>query len=62
MGDTGGSDERQGDEETQEQRIERKRREAGEGERDSADGPGYTARPTDEEPEDEPRERGERAP
>jgi hypothetical protein len=41
-------------EETQEQRIERKRGEATDEERDSADGPGYTARPTDEEPEEEP--------
>lgn len=41
-------------EETQEQRIERLRREASDQERDSADGPGYTARPTDGEPEEEP--------
>jgi len=55
MGGTGRpDDEPQEGEETQEQRIERKRGEATEEERDSADGPGYTARPTDEEPEEEP--------
>lgn len=47
-------EERRDREETQDQRIERKRREATEQERDSADGPGYTARPTDEEPEEDP--------
>jgi hypothetical protein len=47
-------DRRQEGEESQEERIERKRREAGEQERDSAAGPGYTARPSDEEPEEEP--------
>jgi hypothetical protein len=41
-------------EETQEQRIERERREASDEERDSADGPGYTGRPTDAEPEEDP--------
>lgn len=45
---------RREEEETQEQRIERLRREATEEERDSADGPGYTSRPADAEPEEEP--------
>lgn len=58
MGETRGSGDRRRGEESQEERIERKRREAGEGERDSADGPGYTARPTDQEPEEEPPEKG----
>jgi hypothetical protein len=59
MGGTDGSDDRrQAGEESQEERIERKRREAGDQERDSADGPGYTARPTDAEPEEGPPEKG----
>jgi hypothetical protein len=53
MGGDGGPDERQGPEETQEQRIERERRKAGDEERDSADGPGYTARPAEAEPEED---------
>jgi hypothetical protein len=53
MDASGGPDERQGPEETQEQRIERERRKAGDEERDSADGPGYTARPAEAEPEEE---------
>ena len=53
MSGSGGPDERQGPEETQEQRIERERREAGDEERDSADGPGYTARPADADPEED---------
>ena len=53
MGGSGGPDERQGPEETQEQRIERERREAGDEERDSADGAGYTARPAEGEPEED---------
>ncbi|HEX2503614.1 MAG TPA: hypothetical protein VHK00_06710 [Miltoncostaeaceae bacterium] len=58
MGRSGGSEEkRPGREESQEQRIERERREAGDEERDSATGPGYTARPTDAEPEERPRRR-----
>jgi hypothetical protein len=39
-------------EESAQRRIERKRHEAADDERDSADGPGYTARPTDHEPEE----------
>ena len=58
MSGTGSSGGRPRDEESQEERIERKRREAGDEERDSADGPGYTARPADEEPEEEPAEKG----
>jgi hypothetical protein len=59
MAGTGRSDDRRrGDEESQEERIERKRREAGDEERDSADGPGYTARPTEQEPEEGPAEKG----
>ncbi len=46
-------DRRREREETQEQRIERERREADDEQRDSADGPGYTARPTDAEPEED---------
>jgi hypothetical protein len=53
MSGSGGPDERQGPEETQEQRIERERSEAGDEERDSTDGPGYTARPADAEPEED---------
>jgi hypothetical protein len=53
MSGSGEHDERQGPEETQEQRIERERREAGDEERDSADGPGYTARPAEAEPEED---------
>jgi hypothetical protein len=53
MSRSGGPDERQGPEETQEQRIERERREAGYEEGDSADGPGYTARPAPAEPEED---------
>jgi hypothetical protein len=53
MGGSGGPDERQGPEETQEQRIERERREAGDEERDSADGPGYAGRPAEAEPEED---------
>lgn len=45
-------DRRQEDEESQEERIERERREAGDEERDAADGPGYTARPSEQEPEE----------
>ena len=61
-GSRGPDDERRDREESQEQRIERERREAGDEERDSADGPGYTARPTDEEPEEDaaPRPRRDR--
>jgi hypothetical protein len=58
MTGTKGPGERRGGEESQEERIERKRREAGDEERDSADGPGYTARPTEQEPEEEPPEKG----
>jgi hypothetical protein len=59
MGGTGRSDDRrQGDEESQEERIERKRREAGDEERDAAAGPGYTARPTEQEPEEGSAESG----
>jgi hypothetical protein len=50
VGGSGGPGKRRDDEESQEQRIERERREAGDEERDSADGPGYTARPTDGDP------------
>ena len=42
-----------GPDEPPEQRIERERREAGDEERDSADGPGYTARPAEAEPEED---------
>ncbi len=61
-GSRGPDDERRDREESQEQRIERERREASDEERDSADGPGYTARPTDEEPEEDapPRPRRDR--
>ena len=58
MDGTGGSGrerddrEREEREESAQRRIERKRHEAGEEERDSADGPGYTARPSDHEPEE----------
>jgi hypothetical protein len=54
MDGTGERDEREREEreESAERRIERKRHEAGDDERDSADGPGYTARPTDHEPEE----------
>lgn len=48
----GERDREQRPEETTEQRLAREREAASEEERDSADGPGYTARPTDEEPED----------
>jgi hypothetical protein len=44
--------ERREDEETAERRLAREREAAGDEERDSADGPGYTARPSGEEPED----------
>jgi hypothetical protein len=53
MGGGGEPGERRDDEETQEQRIERERHEAGDEERDSADGPGYTARPAGGEPEED---------
>ena len=58
MDGTGGSGrerddrEREEREESAQRRIERKRHEAGEEERDSADGPGYTARPAEHEPEE----------
>jgi hypothetical protein len=58
MDGTGGSgrerDEREREEreESAQRRIERKRHEAGDDERDSADGPGYTARPSEHEPEE----------
>ena len=58
MDGTGGSGrerddrEREEREESAQRRIERKRHEAGEEERDTADGPGYTARPSDHEPEE----------
>ena len=59
MDGTGGSgregderEEREEREESAQRRIERKRHEAGDDERDSADGPGYTARPTEHEPEE----------
>lgn len=51
MDGTDRPDERQGDEDDQKQRIEREREQAGDAEREAADGPGYTARPSDEEPE-----------
>jgi hypothetical protein len=51
-------DRRQEGDESQEERIERTRREAGDEERDSADGPGYTARPTEQEPEEGSAENG----
>jgi len=59
-GSRGPDDERRDREESQEQRIERERREASDEERDSADGPGYTARPTDADPEEDapPQRRG----
>jgi hypothetical protein len=54
MAGTGERDERDREEreESAQRRIERKRHEAGDDERDAADGPGYTARPTDHEPEE----------
>ena len=59
MDGTGGSgregderEEREEREESAQRRIERKRHEAGDDERDSADGPGYTARPSEHEPEE----------
>jgi hypothetical protein len=51
-GDERERDEREEREESAQRRIERKRHEAGDDERDSADGPGYTARPSEHEPEE----------
>lgn len=42
----------EGDGEHQDHRMQRERKRASREEHDAASGPGYTARPTDEEPED----------
>lgn len=51
MDGTDRADDRQGDEEDQKRRIEREREDASDAEREAADAPGYTARPTEREPE-----------
>ena len=57
MSPGGDSDGQRPGEEVTEERLAREREAASRQERDSADGPGYTARPSDEEPEG-----GERSP
>ena len=56
MSPGGDRDRQRPDEEvTDEERLAREREAASRQERDSADGPGYTARPSEEEPERERR-------
>ena len=54
MDGTRDADERQGDEDDQKQRIEREREDASDAERKAADAPGYTARPAEGDPDEQP--------